>query len=67
MAMALSEGEGWHAMANYKKYLHVERLGTEECEGLLVVDLLRRAGLKTVMASFTGRLDVKSSRVNRSE
>lgn len=22
-------------MANYKKYLHVERLGTEECEGLL--------------------------------
>ena len=36
--------------------------GFEECEGLLVVDLLRRAGLKTVMASVTGRLDVKSSR-----
>ncbi len=36
--------------------------GFEECEGLLVVDLLRRAGLKTVMASVMGRRDVKSSR-----
>ena len=36
--------------------------GFEECEGLLVVDLLRRAGLKTIMASVMGRRDVKSSR-----
>ena len=36
--------------------------GFEECEGLLVVDLLRRAGLKTVMASVMGRRDVRSSR-----
>ena len=36
--------------------------GFEECEGLLVVDLLRRAGLKAVMASIMGRRDVKSSR-----
>ena len=36
--------------------------GFEECEGLLVVDLLRRAGLKVIMASTLGRRDVKSSR-----
>lgn len=36
--------------------------GFEECEGLLVVDLLRRAGLKVVMASVMGRRDVTSSR-----
>lgn len=36
--------------------------GFEECEGLLVVDLLRRAGLKVIMASTMGRRDVKSSR-----
>ena len=36
--------------------------GFEECEGLLVVDLLRRAGLKVVMASVMGKRDVKSSR-----
>ena len=36
--------------------------GFEECEGLLVVDLLRRAGLKTVMASVMGRRTVDSSR-----
>ena len=36
--------------------------GFEECEGLLVVDLLRRAGLKVIMASIMGRCDVKSSR-----
>lgn len=36
--------------------------GFEECEGLLVVDLLRRAGINTVMASIMGRRDVKSSR-----
>lgn len=36
--------------------------GFEECEGLLVVDLLRRAGIKVVMGSVMGRRDVKSSR-----
>lgn len=36
--------------------------GFEECEGLLVVDLLRRSGLKTVTASVTGRKTVYSSR-----
>lgn len=36
--------------------------GFEECEGLLVVDLLRRAGLKAIMASIMRRRDVKSSR-----
>ena len=36
--------------------------GFEECEGLMVVDLLRRAGVKVVMASIMGRRDVKSSR-----
>ena len=36
--------------------------GFEECEGLLVVDLLRRAGLQVIMASIMGRRDVKSSR-----
>lgn len=36
--------------------------GFEECEGLLVVDLLRRSGLKTVTASVTGRKTVDSSR-----
>ncbi len=36
--------------------------GFEECEGLLVVDRLRRAGLRVLMASIMGRRDVKSSR-----
>jgi len=36
--------------------------GFEECEGLLVVDILRRSGLKVIMASIMGRRDVKSSR-----
>lgn len=36
--------------------------GFEECEGLLIVDLLRRAGIKVVMCSVMGRRDVKSSR-----
>ena len=36
--------------------------GFEECEGLLVVDILRRAGLKTIMASVMGRRDIRSSR-----
>ena len=36
--------------------------GFEECEGLLVVDLLRRAGLKAIMVSVTGRKTVDSSR-----
>ena len=36
--------------------------GFEECEGLLAVDILRRAGIETTMASVTGRLNVVSSR-----
>ena len=36
--------------------------GFEECEALLVVDILRRAGLKTLMASVMEKRDVKSSR-----
>ena len=36
--------------------------GFEESEGLIVVDLLRRAGLNVIMASVMGRRDVKSSR-----
>ena len=36
--------------------------GFEECEGLLVVDILRRAGLNVLMASIMGRRDVRSSR-----
>lgn len=36
--------------------------GFEECEALLVVDILRRAGLKVIMASGMGRRDVRSSR-----
>lgn len=36
--------------------------GFEECEGLLVVDILRRSGLKVLMASIMGRRDVRSSR-----
>ena len=36
--------------------------GLEECEGLITVDILRRAGVETVMASIMGRRDVKSSR-----
>lgn len=36
--------------------------GFEEGEGLLTVDILRRAGLKTIMASVMGRRDVESSR-----
>lgn len=35
--------------------------GFEVCEGLLVVDLLRRAGLNVITASIMGRRDVKSS------
>ena len=36
--------------------------GFEECEGLLVVDILRRAGIKVVLASIMGKNDVRSSR-----
>ena len=36
--------------------------GFEECEALIVVDILRRAGVETVMASVMGRLQVDSSR-----
>ena len=36
--------------------------GFEECEGLLVVDLLKRSGLKVIIASIMGRRDVISSR-----
>ena len=36
--------------------------GFEECEGLLVVDILRRAGLEVIMASIMDRSDIKSSR-----
>ena len=36
--------------------------GFEECEALIVVDILRRAGVETIMASIMGRLDIDSSR-----
>ena len=36
--------------------------GFEECEALIVVDILRRAGIETVMASVTDQLEVNSSR-----
>ena len=36
--------------------------GFEECEGLIVVDILRRAGVDTVMAAIGERLEVDSSR-----
>ena len=36
--------------------------GFEECEGLIVVDILRRAGVETLMASIMDRLLVDSSR-----
>ena len=35
--------------------------GMEECEGLLAVDLLRRAGVKVVTASVMGRREITSS------
>lgn len=35
--------------------------GFEECEGLLVVDLLRRAEINVIMASIMGRTEIKSS------
>ena len=36
--------------------------GFEECEGLIVVDILRRAGIETVMASAMDSLQIDSSR-----
>ena len=36
--------------------------GFEECEALIVVDILRRADVETTMASVMGRLQVDSSR-----
>ena len=36
--------------------------GFEECEALIVVDILRRAGVETIMASVNEKLDVDSSR-----
>lgn len=35
--------------------------GFEECEGLLVVDLLRRAEVNVITASIMGRTEIKSS------
>jgi len=35
--------------------------GLEECEGLLVVDLMRRAGIEVTTASIMGRLGIVSS------
>ena len=35
--------------------------GMEECEGLITVDILRRAGVETVMASVMGRPTVTTS------
>lgn len=36
--------------------------GFEECEALIVVDILRRAGIETIMASITEKIEVESSR-----
>lgn len=36
--------------------------GFEECEALIVVDILRRAGVETIMATIGERLEVDSSR-----
>ena len=35
--------------------------GLEECEGLIVVDLLRRAGIRVITASITGTKEIRSS------
>lgn len=36
--------------------------GFEECEALIVVDILRRAGIETITASIMNRLEICSSR-----
>ena len=36
--------------------------GFEECEGLIAVDILRRAGVETIMASAMEGLQIDSSR-----
>ena len=33
--------------------------GFEECEALIVVDILRRAGLETILASVSGNMNVE--------
>ena len=33
----------------------------EECEGLITVDILRRAGIEVIMASVMGRIEVATS------
>ena len=35
--------------------------GMEECEGLITVDILRRAGIEVIMASVMGRIEVATS------
>lgn len=35
--------------------------GLEECEGLIIVDLLRRAGIHVITASITGSREIHSS------
>ena len=36
--------------------------GFEECEAMIVVDILRRAGVETIMGSVTGVIEIDSSR-----
>lgn len=48
-------------MEENKKVIVFLADGFEECEGLLVVDLLRRAGLDVITASIMGRKEIHSS------
>ncbi len=36
--------------------------GFEECEALIVVDILRRAGVEVIMVSVTDKIEIRSSR-----